>query len=121
MMLPVFFFRGLIPPVPGSWCMRCQALTPGLPSRRGRYNLRLFEESITFHGPKFTYNIPYSQIQRLFLLEKADQSSVYFAVCWLCGPFPPFGVAACMETAARNTPPHSPPARIARVLSAAHG
>jgi hypothetical protein len=50
-------------------------------ARRGRYNLRLFEESITFHGPKFTYSIPYSQIQRLFLLEKADQSSVYFAVC----------------------------------------
>lgn len=42
--------------------------------------MRLFEDSVTFHGPKYTYSIPYTQIQRLFLLDKADKSSVYFVV-----------------------------------------
>lgn len=47
---------------------------------RGRYALEMYGSQLRMHGPKYDYRIKYSDISRLFLLEKPDERYMAFVI-----------------------------------------
>jgi len=49
-------------------------------SPRGRYSLDLFDTFLRMHGNKYDFKIKYSDISKLFLLDKADEINSFFII-----------------------------------------